>query len=95
MNQKASDTPHMMVMLPESALNQLQETENRILEKLYLLQEKEISKEYLTALEFMEKTKMSRASFDQKRSRNKFKVIKIRRKLFIPAGEVKRYFEGG
>ena len=37
---------------------------------------------------------MSRASFDEKRAKNEFKVIKKSRKLYVPATEVKKYFEG-
>jgi len=94
MNYKASELPQTLVILPESVLDSLRETQNRILEKLDLIESKELSQEYLTALEFMEKTKMSRASFDEKRARNEFKVIAKGRKLYVPATEVKRYFEG-
>ena len=44
--------------------------------------------------EFMEKAKMCRWKFNQLRSKNKINVIQRGKKLFVPASEVRRYFEG-
>lgn len=93
MNQKVSEIPQI-VMLPGSVLERFQETQDKILERLKNIQTSDPQNEYLTALEFMERTKMSRASFDEKRAKNEFKVIVKGRKLFVPGTEVKRYFEG-
>ena len=93
MNVDSSNIPQI-VMLPNSALERIQETQRLILEKLESIQSSGKEDEYLTAVEFMSKTKMCRATFDEKRANNEFKVIKKGRKVYVPASEVKRYFEG-
>lgn len=92
-NMNNSQIPQL-VMLPSSALERLQETQERILTELKNLKSGENDDEYLTAVEFMDKLRISRATFDEKRANNEFKVIKKNRKLYIPASEVKRYMEG-
>jgi len=92
MNNNSSEIPQI-VILQGHALENLQQKIETILGKLNHLQSQNKEDEYLTAVEFMEKTKMSRASFDEKRSNNEFRVIKKGRKVYVPASEVKRYFE--
>ncbi|MEP0366867.1 MAG: helix-turn-helix domain-containing protein [Cyclobacteriaceae bacterium] len=84
----------LMVMLPSTTIEKLQETQDRILAELERVKSSTISEEYLTATEFMERVKISRATFDEKRANNEFKVIKKSRKLYVPASEVRRYMEG-
>lgn len=84
----------LMVMLPSTTIEKLQKTQDKILEELERMKSSTNSDEYLTAGEFMDKVKISRATFDEKRSNNEFRVIKKNRKLYVPASEVRRYMEG-
>lgn len=93
MNNKASEIPQI-VMLPGTVLEKLQATQERILEELENIRSGNSADEYLTAVEFMEKVKISRASFDEKRANNEIKVIAKGRKLYVPLSEVRRYFAG-
>lgn len=52
------------------------------------------SEKYITAVEAMERLRISRATFDQLRANNDIKVIAKGRKLYVPESEIKRYFEG-
>jgi hypothetical protein len=47
---------------------------------------------FLTALEFMNAVHIRRWKFDQLIADNKIKVIKKKRKIYVPATEVDRYF---
>lgn len=93
MNNKVSEIP-TIVMLPSSVLDKLQRTQEQILEKLENIQPGSSNDEYLTAVQFMEKVKISRATFDEKRANNEIKVISKGRKLYVPSSEIRRYFEG-
>lgn len=85
----------LMVMLPNSTLEKLQMTQEKILLELERMKSSSSNvDEYLTAVEFMERVKISRATFDEKRANNEFKVIKKNRKLYVPFAEIKRYMEG-
>lgn len=48
---------------------------------------------YITAMEFMQAVRIGRTKFDQLVAANKVKTIKKDRKIYVPAGEVERYFE--
>lgn len=91
MNNNTSEIP--LILLPKTVWEQFKSKQDKILEKLENIQLKNIEDVYLTAAEFMEKTKMSRASFDEKRANNEFRVIKKGRKLYLKATEVQNYFE--
>ncbi|MEO7045964.1 MAG: hypothetical protein ABI091_11705 [Ferruginibacter sp.] len=45
-----------------------------------------------TALEFMAAVHICRSKFDQLVNANKIKVIKKKRKIYVPVSEVDRYF---
>jgi hypothetical protein len=47
---------------------------------------------YLTAIEFMNAVHIRRSKFDQLVAGNKIKTIKKKRKIYVPASEVERYF---
>ena len=49
---------------------------------------------YLTANEYMAEIKVKRWKFNQLKDSNKIKVIQRGNKLYVPATEVRRYFEG-
>jgi hypothetical protein len=47
---------------------------------------------YITAMEFMQAVRIGRTKFDQLVAANKVKTIKKDRKIYLPVGEVERYF---
>jgi len=48
---------------------------------------------YITAMEFMQAVRIGRTKFDQLVAANKVKTIKKDRKIYVPVGEVERYFK--
>ena len=48
---------------------------------------------YITAMEFMQAVRIGRTKFDQLVAANKVKTIKKDRKIYVPVGEVERYFQ--
>ena len=50
---------------------------------------------YITAMEFMQAVRIGRTKFDQLVAANKVKTIKKDRKIYVPVGEVERYFNIG
>lgn len=51
-----------------------------------------ISPGYMTATEFINAVHIRRSKFDQLVERNKIKTIKKKRKIYVPATEVERFF---
>jgi hypothetical protein len=47
---------------------------------------------HITAKEFMVAVRICRTKFDQLVSQNKIRIIKKRRKIYVPTSEVDRYF---
>lgn len=47
---------------------------------------------FITAIEFMTAVRIGRTKFDQLAAANKIKTIKKGRKIYVPIGEVERYF---
>lgn len=92
MNMNNENQIPSIVMLPQEVITSMQENQQRILKALENFKLLD-APEYLTALEFMDKLKICRATFDQLRSENKIKVVKKGRKLYIPSTEVQQYFE--
>jgi|GEM_PF-3297935 len=52
-----------------------------------------VAKVYITAMGFMQAVWIGRTKFDEFVAANKVKTIKKDRKIYVPAGEVERYFE--
>ena len=48
---------------------------------------------FITAMEFMQSVRIGRTKFDQLVAANKVKTIKKDRKIYVPVGEVERYFK--
>jgi len=83
------------ILMPLERFNSIEEMQNRILNSLQnLAAPKSEPNEYLTAQEFMEKTHICRSKFDDMRNNNELKTIKKGRKIYVPASELIRYFEG-
>lgn len=47
---------------------------------------------HITAKEFMEAVRIKRTKFDQLILQSKIRVIKKRRKIYVPVSEIDRYF---
>jgi hypothetical protein len=47
---------------------------------------------HITAKEFMAAVRICRSKFDQLVGQNKIRIIKKRRKIYVPTSEVDRYF---
>lgn len=47
---------------------------------------------FITAIEFMQSVKIGRTKFDELIAKNKIKTIKKKRKIYVLASEVDRYF---
>ena len=84
------------VLFPEAELEQLKSTQLQILEAIKTLNsdpgKSSSPPMYLTAVEFMRAVKICRSKFDQLSARSKIRVIKKKRKLYVPFSEVERYF---
>lgn len=48
---------------------------------------------YITALEFMNAVRIKQTKFDQLVQLNKIKIIKKKRKIYLPVSEIDRYFK--
>lgn len=91
------EQPTTFVLVPQTDLDSLKATQLQILEALKSLQAKgnKVSPpptDYLTAVEFMRAVKICRSKFDQLAATGKIKVIKKKRKVYVPLAEVERYF---
>lgn len=85
-----------LVMLPQEQWADLiaaQQTILQELKELKLKSQREMLTSYLTAMQFMSKVQIGRTKFDQLVQSNKIKVIKKRRKIYVPISEVDRYFK--
>lgn len=84
-----------LVMIPLQELNALKATQQEILQQLKELRSTHsniLPASHLTALEFMAAVKICRSKFDQLASTNKIRIIKKKRKIYVPLTEVDRYF---
>lgn len=82
-----------VVEVPLEEFEILKDNNRKILSALENIQAIE-RPEYLTPKEFMRQTKLSWWKFNDLRSKNKLKVIQRGRKLYVPANEVTKYFNG-
>ena len=84
------------VLFPHSEIEQLKSTQLQILEAIKTLlsngNKSSSPPTYLTAVEFMRAVKICRSKFDQLSATSKIRVIKKKRKLYVPFSEVERYF---
>lgn len=85
-----------LVMIPEVELNNIKTSQVEILAQLKSMKSSPSPKEgfpnHITAKEYMTAVKICRSKFDQLVSANKIKTIKKKRKIYLPASEVERYF---
>ncbi|MGV3528137.1 MAG: hypothetical protein ACO1OO_04515 [Flavisolibacter sp.] len=84
-----------LVMIPQEDLLQLRSNQEEILKEIKNLQTSKagaIPINNITAKEFMSAVRICRSKFDQLVSDNKIKTIKKKRKIYVPSGEIERYF---
>jgi hypothetical protein len=86
----------VMVVIPRDEWEKLCYKQDDILRHLKELQEIKrpagIPVKHITAKEFMAAVRIGRTKFDQLVNTNKIKVIKKKRKIYLIASEVERYF---
>lgn len=81
-----------VIEVPDFIFEELRENQKLILENLQILKTSRPAN-YLTAKEFMTEVKISRWKFNELRNRNLIEVIQRGRILYIPVGEVQRFFQ--
>jgi hypothetical protein len=85
-----------IISLPEAAWKKLLDDQSEILKLLKDIKTMSPSAAarvpFITAMEFMQAVRIGRTKFDQLVQANKIKVIKKERKIYVPVGEVERYF---
>jgi len=84
-----------LVMIPQEELLNLQLTQQEILKQLQnirLSTSPTVPLRHITAKEFMAAVRICRSKFDQLVSENKIRIIRKRRKIYVPTSEVDRYF---
>ena len=84
-----------LFMIPAEDLAELKSSQQEILQQLKELSSKGqggLPVKYITAKEFMKAVSIGRTKFDQLVNTSKIKVIKKRRKIYVPVVEVDRYF---
>jgi hypothetical protein len=83
-------------LFPQVEIEQLKSTQLQILEAIKTLHSNNNKSAppptYLTAVEFMRAVRICRSKFDQLSAGSKIRVIKKKRKLYVPFSEVERYF---
>lgn len=86
-----------VVVLPEVEWKKIIDGQEEILKLLRELKQVsstgKVTVPYITAMEFMEAVRIKRTKFDQLVSQNRIKIIKKDRKIYVPFGEVERYFK--
>lgn len=84
-----------LVMIPQEELADLRSAQKEILQQLKELNTRGptgLPIKHITAKEFMNAVRIKRTKFDQLVLSNKIKIIKKRRKIYVPLSEVDRYF---
>src|SRR5688572_20412783 len=86
-----------LVMIPAEELASIKQTQQEILSQLQALCSQQhkstvLTRGHVTAKEFMVAVSICRSKFDQLVAGNKIKTIKKKRKIYVPATEINRYF---
>ncbi|MFN8288989.1 MAG: hypothetical protein U0U70_01910 [Chitinophagaceae bacterium] len=84
-----------ILLIPKEEWEGLKTSQQAILQQLQELNTKGLAgipQKNITAKEFMEAVRIKRTKFDQLVLGNKIRVIKKRRKIYVPVSEIERYF---
>jgi len=86
----------MFVLIPAEELAFIKSTQAQILKFITELKSAKqpdwIAVKNITALEFMKAVRIKRTKFDQLVNESRIKVIKKKRKIYVPVSEIDRYF---
>ena len=79
-------------------LDELKQTQRLIIEQINqwgqpTVRDKVVSSDYVTAAEFMNAVHIRRWKFDQLIGMNQIQVVKKKRKIYVPIGEIDRFFK--
>lgn len=82
-------------LIPAEKLAAIESWQQQIIELIKSINQSKAAggKSHLTAKEFMVAVSIGRSKFDQLIAGNQIRSIKKKRKIYIPATEVERYFE--
>jgi hypothetical protein len=91
------NVPSKMILIPAEELESLKRGQQQIIDQLDQFKQSWLnrnnpSQQYITSKEFMEAVRIRRWKFDQLISTNMLKTIKKKRKIYVLASEVGRYF---
>jgi len=84
-----------LLIVPKETLDALIASQQAILRQIKEITTKDptgVAVKNITAKEFMEAVRIKRTKFDQLVAASKIKIIKKRRKIYLPVTEVDRYF---
>lgn len=84
-----------LVMISKEEWEQFKIIQTEILERVRnpaVSKDTVVPVDYITAKEFMEAVRIKRTKFDQLIQTNKIKIIKKKRKIYVPVKEVEKYF---
>jgi hypothetical protein len=89
--------PDSFILVGRQDIESIKKSQQDILNKLEELNKKENSNQvlncpYVTAIEFMQAVRIRRWKFNRLVSSGKIMSIKKKRKIYIPRGEIDRYF---
>ena len=85
----------VLVLVPKEEWQALLSIQKDILNQIKDIQSKGQNGtkcDYITAKEFMAAVRIGRTKFDQLVHESKIRTVKKRRKIYVPKGEVGRYF---
>lgn len=84
-----------LVLIPLEELQIIKDAQQEILQLLKTKQDSSPSAliiKHITAKEFMNAVRIKRTKFDQLVQANKIKIIRKKRKIYVPVSEIDRYF---
>jgi|WetSurMetagenome_2_1015567.scaffolds.fasta_scaffold749954_1 hypothetical protein len=89
--------PDSFILVGRQDIDSIKKSQQDILNKLEELNKKEkssqiISSPYVTAIEFMQAVRIRRWKFNCLVSSGKIMTLKKKRKIYVPKGEIERYF---
>ncbi len=89
--------PDSFILVGRQDIESIKKTQQDILNKLIDLDKKEKSSQvlnnpYVTAIEFMQAVRIRRWKFNCLINSGKIMSIKKKRKIYVPKGEIERYF---
>ena len=86
------------ILVERQDIESIKKSQQDILNKLEVLHKREktspvLNSPYVTAIEFMQAVRIRRWKFNCLVSTGKIMTLKKKRKIYVPKGEIDRYFE--